>query len=139
MAKYIVEDRKTSKYEKNYKMPMINIGPAVVWSIPVHQKLFPDSNGWVTLGLCLLFVVVYVLLSYLPIIAALPSIAGVIMLTALFWTPEDYIGNNIARIVVKVVIAIASGFVELAIFANATLPWLEAREANKPTIRVIDD
>ena len=122
MAKYIVEDRKTSKYEKNYKMPMINIVPAVV-----------------TLGLCVLFVGVYVLLSYLPIIAALPSIAGVIMLTALFWTPADYIGNNIARIVVKVVIAIASGFVELAIFANATVPWLEAREANKPTIRVIDD
>ena len=60
MAKYIVEDRKTSKYEKNYKMPMINIIPAVVWSIPVHQKIFPDSNGWVTLGLCLLFVVLVV-------------------------------------------------------------------------------
>lgn len=33
MARYIVDDRKTSKYEKNYKMPMINIVPAVAWSI----------------------------------------------------------------------------------------------------------
>lgn len=32
------------------------------------------------------------------------------------------------RIIVKVII--------VAIFANATVPWLEGREANKPRIRV---
>jgi hypothetical protein len=53
----------------------------------------------------------------------------------LFWVPADYIGNNVVRIIVKVLIAIVCGFVELGIFANATVPWLEGKEANKPRIR----
>lgn len=81
-----------------------------------------------------MFVALYVELSYWLIIAAIPSIAGVIMLTALFWAPADYIGNNIVRIVVKVLIVIVSGLVELAIFSNATVPWLKKEEANKPKI-----
>lgn len=40
------------------------------------------------------------------------------------------------RIIVKVLIAIVCGFIELGIFANATVPWLEGKEANKPRIRV---
>jgi hypothetical protein len=136
MAKYIVTDSYKPSYEKNYKLPLINIVPAVIWSIPFHQKLFPDAGWWMTFGLCAAFVVVYVALSYFPIIAAVPSIAGVIILTALFWVPADYIGNNVVRIIVKVLIAIICGFVELGIFANATVPWLEGKEANKPRIRV---
>lgn len=137
MAKYIITDSYKPSYEKNYKLPLINIVPAVIWSIPFHQKLFPDAGWWMTFGLCTAFVVVYVALSYFPIIAAVPSIAGVIILTLLFWVPADYIGNNVARIIVKVLIAIVCGFVELGIFVNATVSWLEGREANKPRIRVI--
>lgn len=136
MVKYIVTDSYKPSYEKNYKLPLINIVPAVIWSIPFHQKLFPDAGWWMTFGLCTAFVVVYVALSYFPIIAAVPSIAGVIILTALFWVPADYIGNNVVRIIVKVLIAIVCGFVELGIFVNATVPWLEGKEANKPRIRV---
>ena len=138
MAKYIVTDSYKPSYEKNYKLPLINIVSAVIWSIPFHQKLFPDAGWWMTFGLCTAFVVVYVALSYFPIIASVPSIAGVIILTALFWVPADYIGNNVVRIIVKVLIAIVCGFVELGIFANATVPWLEGKEANKPRIRRID-
>lgn len=137
MAKYQVMIDDKPKYEKNYKLPLINIVPAVIWSIPFHQKLFPDAGWWVTFGLCAAFVVMYVVLSYLPIIVAVPSIAGVIILTALFWVPADYIENNVVRIIVKVLIAIVCGFVELGIFANATIPCLEGKEANKPRIRVI--
>lgn len=136
MAKYIVTDSYKPSYEKNYKLPLINIVPAVIWSIPFHQKLFPDAGWWMTFGLCAAFIVVYVALSYFPIIAAVPSIAGVIILTALFWVPADYIGNNVVRIIVKVLIAIVCGFIELGIFVNATVPWLEGKEANKPRIRV---
>lgn len=136
MAKYQVMIDDKPEYEKNYKLPLINIVPAVIWSIPFHQKLFPDAGWWVTFGLCAAFVVMYVVLSYLPIIVAVPSIAGVIILTALFWVPADYIGNNVVRIIVKVLIAIVCGFIELGIFANATVPWLEGKEANKPRIRV---
>ncbi len=97
MAKYIVEEKKNSKYEKNYQMPMINILPGIVWSVPIHQKLFLNTNGWV---------------------------------------PADYIGNDVARIIVKVLILAVCGLVELAIFANATVPWLEGKEDNKPRIRI---
>ena len=30
MAKYIVEETNRSKYEKNYKFPMINLIPAII-------------------------------------------------------------------------------------------------------------
>ena len=36
MAKYQVMIDDKPKYEKNYKLPLINIVPAVIWSIPFH-------------------------------------------------------------------------------------------------------
>ena len=36
MAKYIVEDVKTSKFEKNYKFPLINLIQEIVGWIPVY-------------------------------------------------------------------------------------------------------
>ena len=53
------------------------------------------------------------------------------MFTALFWVFADYIGNTPARIILGVFIMI-----ELCVWINATLPWLESKEANKPRIRV---
>ena len=94
MAKYQVMIDDKPKYEKNYKLPLINIVPAVIWSIPFHQKLFPDAGWWMTFGLYAAFVVVYVVLSYLPIIVAVPSIAGVIILTALFWCQTAHCGRG---------------------------------------------
>lgn len=136
MAKYIVEERTAPRYEKNYKLPMVNIIPAIVWSIPLHQKLFPDASWWGTLFLCALFVVVYWYLSMKPIIAAIPCVAGVVMFTALFWVFADYIGNAPARIIVKIIILGVFIMIELCVWINATLPWLESKEANKPRIRV---
>ena len=139
MAKYIVEDIKTSSYEKNYKIPMVNIVPAIVWSIPLHQKLFPDASWLVTFGICAAFVILYCVLSYMPIIAAVPWIAGVIIFTGLFWVFADYIGNDVARIIVKILIAAFFGFMELAVFANATIPWLESKNPQKPRVRRIEE
>ena len=34
----------------------------------------------------------------------------------------------------KVIIVAIFAFVEIAIFANATVPWLEGGEANKPRV-----
>ncbi len=139
IAKYIVEDIKTNSYDKNYKIPLINIVPAVVWSIPLHQKLFLDASWWITFGICTAFVILYCALSYMPIIAAVLCIAGVIIFTALFWVFADYIGNDIAKIAVKVVIAAFFGFVELALFANATIPWLDRKNPQKPRVRKIEE
>lgn len=139
MAKYIVEDFKTNKYNKNYKIPLVNIVPAIVLSIPLHQKLFPDASGWMTFGICVAFVILYCALSYMPIIATAPCIAGVVIFTGLFWVFADYIGNDIARIIVKIVIMAFFGFMELAIFANATIPWLDRKNPQKPRVRRIEE
>ena len=84
----------------------------------------------------MLFILLYIILSYIPVIAAIPAIAGGIIRTGLFWVPADYIGNDVARIIVKVLLLVVCGLVELAIFANATVPWLEGKEENKPRIRI---
>lgn len=136
MAQYIVEPTKKT-YEKNYKMPMVNLFAGIIWSIPLHQKLFPDAGWWVTFGLCAVFVIVYVALSYIPFAVLIPGIASVIIYTGLFWVFPDKIDHTVVRIALKVLIAVFFGFMELAVFANAMVPWMESREARKPNIRVI--
>ena len=59
MAKYIVEESNYKKYEKNYLFPFINLVLGIVWSIPLHQKLFPNTSWWMTFGLCAAFVALY--------------------------------------------------------------------------------
>lgn len=117
-------------------MPLINIIPTIVWNIPFRQKLFPDTGWWVTFGLCAAFVVVYVALSYIPWAVLIPGIASVIIFSGLFWVFADYIGNQIVRIIVKVIIVAIFALLEIGIFANATVSWLERKDANKPRIRV---
>lgn len=56
MARYIVEDIKTESFQKNFKLPFVNLIPAFIWSIPLHQKLFPDASWWTTFALCGLFI-----------------------------------------------------------------------------------
>lgn len=92
------------------------------------KPLFPNAGWWLTFGLCAVFVIAYVALSYIPWVVIAPGIASVIIFSGLFWVFADYIGNQIVRIIVKVII--------VAIFANATVSWLEGREVNKPRIRV---
>ena len=139
MAKYIVEDVKTSKFEKNYKFPLINLIPAIVWCIPVYQKahLFIVTVG--ACGVVAGFVILCITLSYRPIAALLPGIASVIMLTALFWAPADHIGNNVVRIVMKGIILIIMVMIEFCVFINATLPWLEKKTATPPRVRRIEE
>lgn len=136
MAEYTVESSYKPIYDKNYKLHLVNIIPAIVWSIPIHQKLFPDANWWVTFGLCLAFVVVYVALSYVPWAVLIPAVASVIIFSGLFGVFADYIGNQVVRIIIKVIIVAIFALLEIGIFANATVPWLEGKEANKPRIRV---
>lgn len=69
MAKYIVEETKTSKYEKNFKFPLINLIPAIVWCIPVHQKLSPLAGTMGAFIAVAAFFILYILLSYVPIVS----------------------------------------------------------------------
>ncbi|MDD3137998.1 MAG: hypothetical protein PHX08_03380 [Lachnospiraceae bacterium] len=138
MAKYIIDDIKTEGFEKNFKLPFVNLIPAFVWSIPFRQRLFPDADFWMTFGLCALFVIVYVTLSFLPIITVVPCVAGTIIFTALAWAPADRIGNNVVRIIVKVVILAFFIMLEFCIWINATLPWIVRKFPNTPNIRRVE-
>lgn len=138
MANYIVEETKTSKYEKNFKFPMINLIPAIVWCIPVHQKISPIIGTAGAYGAVASFFVLYILLSYIPVLALAPGIASAIMFTGMFWAPADHIGNNVVRIIVKGVILLIMVLIEFCVLINATLPWLERKTATPPRIRKID-
>lgn len=139
MAKYIVEDVKASKYEKNFEFPMINLIPAIVWSIPVYQKASPLIGTLGAYGVVAVFFIAYVLLSYVPVIALAPAVAGVIMMTAMLWAPADHIGNNVVRIIVKAVILIIMVLIEFCVVINATLPWLERKTATPPRVRRVEE
>ena len=139
MAKYIVEETNRSKYEKNFKFPMINLIPAIVWCIPVHQKLSPLAGTMGAFIAVAAFFMLYVLLSYVPIAALAPGVASVIMMTAMLWAPADHIGNNVARIIMKGIIFAIMVFIELCVLINATLPWLERKTATPPIVRKIEE
>ena len=138
MARYIVEDIKTESFQKNFKLPFVNLIPAFIWSIPLHQKMFPDASWWTTFALCGLFIIAYMVLSFLPIITVAPCVAGVIIFTALAWAPADMIGNNVARIIVKIVILAFFIMLELCVWINATLPWLERKFPNRQKIKRVE-
>ena len=137
MEIYIVEDIKTSSYDKNYKIPLVNMIPAILWSIPLHQKLFPEASCWMTFGICESFVIIYCVLCYFPIVAAVPCITGVIIFTRLFWVFADCLGNNVVRSIMKIVIVAFFGLMELMVFANATVPWIESKKPKRPKIQRI--
>lgn len=139
MARYIIDEPNTTKYDKNYKMPLLNLIPAIVWSIPIYQLVIPYLNNWVSLGIAGLFIIAYVTLSYLPIVSIAPGVAGIVILSAMFWAPVDYIGSMPIRAIIKLVILAIAAFLELAIFANATIPWLDKRSNKTPRIRKIED
>lgn len=138
MSKYVIVPDKGEKYQKDYKFPCINIIPAIVWSIPIHQKLFPEASFWIVALFTIAFIFVYLYASLTPIIAAAPCIASVVMFTAMVWTPMDHIGNNMARIILKILVLAVIILVEFAIWINATLPWLQSK-TSKPTIRKVED
>lgn len=74
-----------------------------------------------------------------PITEAIPCVAGIIIFTALFWVISDHIANMPVRIIVKVLILAFFVMVELCIWINATLPWLEKKYPNRPTIRKVEE
>lgn len=139
MAKYIVEDIKTTKYEKNCKFPLINMIPAIVWCIPVHQKLSPIVGTMWAYVAAVAFFILYILLSYVPIAALVPGVASVVMMTAMFWAPADCTGNNVIRFIVKGIILGVVVLIEFCVLINATLPWLERKTATPPRIRKVED
>lgn len=139
MAKYIVHPTKTKDYETNYYMPMVNAIAGMVWSVPILQNVFPNVKGIAALGIGAVIMVLYVVLSVRPIIAIVPCIASVIMYTAMLWGVADNIGHDVVRVIVKILMLAFIILVELLVFTNATLRWLQNKYPEKPRITVIRD
>lgn len=138
MSKYVIVPDKGEKYQKDYKFPCINIIPATVWSIPIHQKLFPEASFWIVALFTIAFIFVYLYVSLTPIIAVAPCVTSVVMFATMAWAPMDHIGNNVVRIILKILVLAVIILVEFAIWTNATLPWLQSK-TSKPTIRKVED
>ena len=138
MAKYVIVPDKHEKFEKNYVFPFINIVPAVVWSIPIHQKLFLEAGFWIVALYTVAFIALYLFVSLKSIIAAVPCIAGVVIYTLTAWIPLNHIGNNEVRIILKAIVLIIIILIEFAVWINATLPWLQEK-TYKLTIRRVDE
>lgn len=139
MAKYVVFSKKRKKYEQSYGLPLFNIIPAIVWSIPINQKLFSEARFGVHFLVSVIFIAFYCWLSMKPIIAAIPCLAGAGMLVFLFWVFADAVNNTVVSVILKIVIVLISVLIEFSIFANATIPWLERKNMNNPTIVRIDE
>ena len=116
---------KKTKYKKDYRIPVVNIFPAVVWSIPLGQYLSNHVASGLTLCVCIAFVLTYYVMSIKPIIALVPCAASTVMLTGLVWVFADWIVDDGVRVIAKIVILVIVLFVEFGIFSNATVPWLQ--------------
>lgn len=140
MARYIVMDKKTESYEPDVRLAFLNMIAGIIWAIPFVQKVFPNVNGLVGLGIGFIFTLVYIFVSFMPMIAIVPCVASGIMYTAVFWGFADCIDHNVWRIVLKIVILLIVVFIEFVVFGNATLQWAQEKFSTPPrVIRVEDD
>lgn len=139
MAKYIVMDNKTEIYQPEVKLAFLNLVAGVIWAIPFVQKLFPDVNGFVGLGIGFVFMVGFIFLSFMPVIAIVPCVAAGIMYTAILWGFADGIGHDVWRIIVKIIILLIVIFLEFVVFGNATLQWAQYTFSKPPRIIRVEE
>ena len=139
MTRYIVVPDNRSHYEKNYTMPFINIIPGIIWSIPIIQMFMDDVGTLAKFGFGIVFAFLYVVLTLVPVLALAPCVAGAIIYIGMLWSLADLLGDGWIKITIKVIIAAFIGLLELSLFINATLPWLERKTDKGPVIRRIEE
>lgn len=139
MTRYIVVPDNRSHYEKNYTMPFINIIPGIIWSIPIIQMFMDDVGTLAKFGFGIVFAFLYVVMTLVPVLALAPCVAGAIIYIGMLWSLAYLLGDGWIKITIKVIIAAFIGLLELSLFINATLPWLERKTDKGPVIRRIEE
>ena len=139
MNRYVIMLDNRNHYEKNYTMPFINIIPGIIWSIPIIQIFMDDVGTPAKFGFGIVFAFLYVVLTLVPVLALAPCIAGAIIYIGMLWSLADHLGDGWIKITIKAVIAVFIGLLELSLFINATLPWLERKTDEGPVIRRIEE
>jgi hypothetical protein len=120
---YAIKNRKKSRelQKSNFLIPMINMIPAIIYSIAFRQHFLSDLTGWQKFGLYIVFILIYMILLFLPFISLVMNIASTIMFVGMIWALVDHIDSNVLCIIVKVVTAGIVGFLEFAIFVDRTI------------------
>lgn len=139
MARYIVLDKKTEIYEPEVKLAFLNLLAGIIWAIPFLQKVFPNVNGFAGLGIGFVFAVVYVMLSFTPVLAIIPCVGAGIIYTVMLWGFADGIGHDVWRIIIKVLILLLVIFIEFVVFGNATLKWAQLKFSTPPRIIRVEE
>ena len=139
MAKYIVIDKKTEIYEPEVKLAFLNLLAGVIWAIPFIQKVFPDVNGFIGLAIGFVFTVVYIIISFVPVIAIVPCVGAGIIYTTMLWGFADGIGHDVWRIILKIIILLLVIFIEFVVFGNATLKWAQLKFSEPPRIIRVEE
>jgi hypothetical protein len=138
MAKYRVLNKTTGTYKPEIKLAFLNLLAGVIWAIPFVQNIFPNVSGIVGLGIGFLFAIVYVVISFMPVISIVPCVAAGIIYTTILWGFADAIGHDVVRIIVKIVVLLLVILVEFSVFGNATLEWLQYKFSEPPRIIKIE-
>ena len=138
MAKYRVLNKTTGTYKPEIKLAFLNLLAGVIWAIPFVQNIFPNVSGIVGLGIGLVFAIVYVVISFMPVISIVPCVAAGIIYTTILWGFADAIGHDVVRIIVKIVVLLLVILVEFSVFGNATLEWLQYKFSEPPRIVKIE-
>lgn len=120
---YAIKSGKKSRnvQRSNSLIPMINIIPAIIYSIAFRQHFLPDLIGWQKFGLYVVFVLVYMILSFLPFISLVMNIASTIMFVGMIWALVEHININVICIILKVITAGFIGMLEFSIFVDRTI------------------
>lgn len=121
MAVYLVtKNKKHNNKDNDSMMAMVNIIPAIIWAIVFCQKFCDSLTFWPKLGIGIVFVIVYMVLSILPYISLVMNVASAIMYIGMVWALVDLIGNETVKLVGKIVTAIIIGLIELSLFVIPT-------------------
>lgn len=101
---------------------LINLIPAFIWALVITDQALPETwSFWQKFAIGLLFIIAYIVISKIPILTFAPTIASAIMFVGLLWVPVNLIGNDVIRIIVKVIVAIIVGAPELMLSLMVTL------------------
>ena len=112
MAVYLVtKNKKHNNKDNDSMMAMVNIIPAIIWAIVFCQKFCDSLTFWPKLGIGIVFVIVYMVLSILPYISLVMNVASAIMYIGMVWA---------LKLVGKIVTAIIIGLIELSLFVIPT-------------------
>lgn len=101
---------------------LVNLIPAFIWALALTDQAMFETFGFrQKFGIGIMFIVVFIVTSKIPFITFASTIASTIMFVGLLWVPVNLIGNDIVRIIIKVVVAFIVGAPELMMSLMVTL------------------